>query len=56
MERLFTDFVGSLIRTERGNLAILFILDAFSEFVFFRPVHTISSQVVIDWKELFSSL
>jgi hypothetical protein len=51
MERLFMDFVGLLTRTKRGNVAILVILDAFSKFVFFRPVRTISSQVVVDCLE-----
>jgi transposase InsO family protein len=51
MERLFMDFVGSLTRTERGNLAILVILDAFPKFVLLRPVRTTSSQVVIDCLE-----
>jgi hypothetical protein len=48
MERLFIDFVGPLTRTKRGNIAILFILDAFSEFVSFFPVRKISAQVVCD--------
>jgi hypothetical protein len=46
MERLFVDFVGPLTRTKRGNLAILVVVDGFSNFVFFFPVRKISSQVV----------
>jgi hypothetical protein len=49
-------FRGILTRTKRGNVVILVILDAFSKFVFFRRVRTISSQVVIVWKERFSQL
>jgi hypothetical protein len=46
MERLFIDFVGPLVRTKRGNTAILVVLDAFSKFVCFYPVRAISSKVV----------
>ena len=56
MERLFMDFVGPLTRTKCGNVVILVILDAFSKFVFFRLVRTITSQVVIDCKECFFPL
>jgi transposase InsO family protein len=46
MERLFVDFVGPFTHTKRGNLAILVVVDGFSNFVFFFPVRKISSQVV----------
>ena len=48
MERLFIDFIGRLVRTRRGNIAILLILDAFSKFESFSPVRKISSRVVRD--------
>jgi len=38
MDRLFIDFVGPLVRTKRGNIAILVVVDSFSKFVSFRPV------------------
>jgi hypothetical protein len=34
MEKLFIDFVGPLVRSKRGNIAILVVVDAFSKFVF----------------------
>jgi hypothetical protein len=34
MEKLFVDFVGPLVRSKRGNIAILVVVDAFSKFVF----------------------
>ena len=37
--------------TKRGNAAILVVVDAFSKFVIFFPVRTITSQVVIDCLE-----
>jgi hypothetical protein len=46
LERLFIDFVGPLVRSKRGNVAILVVLDAFSKFVVFYPVRTITSRVV----------
>ena len=51
MERLFIDFVGPLVRTKRGNIAILVILDAFSKFVFFYPVRKMSFPAVADCLE-----
>jgi hypothetical protein len=52
VERLFVDFVGSLIRTKRGNVAILVILDAFSKFVFFaRCARFHPKLLLIVWKE-----
>jgi hypothetical protein len=46
MERIFIDFVGPLIRSRRGNVAILAVLDGFSKFVSMYPVRRISSDVV----------
>jgi hypothetical protein len=46
MEKLFTDFVGPLTCTKRGNIAILVVVDAFSKFVQFYPVRKMSSRVV----------
>jgi hypothetical protein len=51
MERLFIDFVGPLVRTQRGNIAILVIVDGVSKFVTFCPVRKISAQVVLDCLE-----
>jgi hypothetical protein len=51
MERLFIDFVGPLIRTKRGNVAILVIVDGFSKFVTFHPVRRISASVVVEYLE-----
>jgi len=48
MEKLFIDFVGTLTRTKRGNVAILVIVDGFSKFVSFYPVKKISSRVVTE--------
>jgi len=42
MERVFVDFVGPLVRTKRGNIAILVVLDGFSKFVNFYPIRKIS--------------
>ena len=46
MERLFIDFVGPLIRTKRGNIAIMVIVDGFSKFLTFHTVRRISGSVV----------
>jgi hypothetical protein len=46
MERIFIDFVGPIVRSRRGNIAILVILDGFSKFVCLYPVRRISSEVV----------
>jgi len=52
MERLFVDFVGPLVRSKRGNIAILVVVvDAFSKFVCFYPVRRITAQVVLDCLE-----
>jgi hypothetical protein len=48
MEKLFIDFVGPLVRSKRGNIAILVIVDAFSKFVTFYPVRRMISRVVVD--------
>jgi hypothetical protein len=46
MERIFVDFVGPLVRSRKGNIAMLVILDGFSKFVSIYPVRRISSDVV----------
>ena len=51
MEKLFVDFVGPLVRSKRGNFAILVVVDAFSKFVFFYPVRRITAQGVLDCLE-----
>jgi hypothetical protein len=51
MEKLFIHFVGPLTRKNRGNLAMLVRINAFSKFVFFRPFQKISSQVASDCLE-----
>jgi hypothetical protein len=48
MERVFIDFVGPLVRSRKGNVAILVILDGFSKFVTMFPVRKISSAVVVN--------
>jgi hypothetical protein len=46
MERIFIDFVGPIVRSRRGNIAILVVLDGFSKFIGMYPVRRISSDVV----------
>jgi hypothetical protein len=46
--RIVHRFVGPLVRTKRGNIAILVNLDGFSKFVSFCPVRMISAQAVSD--------
>jgi hypothetical protein len=47
MEKLFIDFFGPVVRSKRGNIAILVVVDAFSKFVTFYPVRRMVSRVVI---------
>jgi len=47
LERVFIDFMGPLIRTKRGNQAIL-VMDSFSKFVAFYPVRNVTSAIVCD--------
>jgi hypothetical protein len=47
MERIFIDFVGPLVRSRKGNIAILAVLDGFSKFVSLYPVRKISSEAVV---------
>ena len=49
-DRLFVDFVGPLVRSKRGNIAIL-VVDSLSKFVSFCPVRKITSQAVSDHLE-----
>jgi hypothetical protein len=46
IERIFIDFVGPIVRSQKGNVAILVVLDGFSKFVSMYPVRRISSDVV----------
>jgi transposase InsO family protein len=48
MQRLFIDFFGPLIRTRRGNIAILVVVDGFSKFVTLFPVRRLTAKVVCD--------
>jgi hypothetical protein len=50
MERLFIDFVGPLIRTKKGKIAIMVIVDGFSTFVTFHLVRWISASVVVEYR------
>jgi hypothetical protein len=47
MERIFIDFVGPIVRSRQGNLAILVVLDGFSKFVAMYPVRKITSSAVV---------
>jgi hypothetical protein len=47
MEKLFIGFVGPLVRSKQGNIAILVVVDAFSKFVTFYPVRRMISRVVV---------
>jgi hypothetical protein len=51
IEELFVDFVGSLVRTKRGNIAILVVVDVISKFVAFYPVRKITARLVLDCLE-----
>ena len=51
MDRLFIDFVGPLVRTKRGNVAILVLVDSFSKFVSLHPVRRMTSTAVLDYLE-----
>jgi hypothetical protein len=46
LDRVFIDFVGSIVRSRKGNIAMLVVLDSFSKFVCMFPVRRISSEVV----------
>jgi len=48
LERVFVDFMGPLIRTKKGNQAILVVMDGFTKFVAFYPVRNINSATVCD--------
>jgi hypothetical protein len=46
LELVFIDFFGPIVRSRRGNIAILVLLGGFSKFVSMYPVRKISSEVV----------
>jgi hypothetical protein len=46
LERIFIDFMCPIVRSRRGNIAVLVVLDGFSKFVCLYPVRRISSEVV----------
>ena len=48
IKRFFIDFVGPLIRTKRGNITIMFVVDGFSKFVTY-PFRRISASVVVEY-------
>jgi hypothetical protein len=45
MERIFVDFVGPVVTSRKGNVALFVVLDGFSKFVSLYPVRKISSDV-----------
>jgi hypothetical protein len=53
MERIFIDLMGPLVRSKRGNTAILVVVDGFSKFVVFYPTRALTAQVVCDKLEKF---
>jgi len=40
--------MGPLVRTKRGNIAILVVVDAFSKFVALYPVRSFTARVVLE--------
>jgi hypothetical protein len=46
MERIFYDLVRPIIRSRKGNIAILVVLDGFFKFISMYPVRRISAEVV----------
>jgi hypothetical protein len=48
MERIFIDFVGPIVRSRQGNLALLVVLDGFYKFVVMYPVRKITSSAVVN--------
>jgi hypothetical protein len=46
IERNFIDIVGPILRSRKGNIAVLVVLHDFSKFVCMYPVRRISSEVV----------
>jgi len=51
LEKLFIDFLGPLVRSKTGNIAVLVIVDSFSKFVALYPVRKIDFQVVMECLE-----
>jgi hypothetical protein len=47
LERVFIDFVGPIVRSRRGNIAVLVILDGFSKSIGMYPVRKITSGAVV---------
>jgi hypothetical protein len=47
MERIFTDFVGPIVRSRQGNVGVLVILDGFSKFIAMYPLRKITAQAVV---------
>jgi len=45
---VFIDFMGPLVRTKKGNQAILVVVYSFSKFVAFYPVRQITSAIVCE--------
>jgi hypothetical protein len=43
LERVFIVFVGPIVRSRRGNIAVLVVLDGFSKFIAMYPVRKITS-------------
>ena len=54
LDRLCIDFVGSLVRSRRGNITIYVVVNAFSKFVALYRVRRIAARVVLDCLERIS--
>jgi hypothetical protein len=52
LERVFIGFMEPLVCTKRGNQAILVVMNSFSKFVAFYPMHNITSTVVCNMLEI----
>jgi hypothetical protein len=48
MERIFIDFVGPIVRSRQGNLALLVVLDGFSKLVTMYLARKITSSAVVN--------
>ena len=47
MQKIFIDYVGKLLRSKAGNMALLVYVDAFSKFVWLIPVRETMTKATI---------
>jgi len=50
-QKLYIDLLGPFVRSKKGNVGILIVLDHYSKFTFLKPLRSLVSKTIIEYLE-----